>query len=178
MSEKFDFSKIEDQKKFEKLSEKERENIIGETNEEAEKIKEMVDQQKVTDYASAAKQIEARKNWQRGHLGVTAEDHRAFGGTPDLELSQNQGKTLGELWNIEKIREKLEESIAFLKKARKNYEKKHEGDPRYPDNRWYRDDILNEKDELRKTILFLKSIGKLPKEFENFEVEDLESDPR
>ena len=122
--------------------------------------------------------IEAHEHWQRGFLGVTDEDHRALGGTPDLELSQNPRKTLGEIWSIDKIREKLEKGVTFLERARKNYKREYEGDPRYLDNRWYKDDILNEKDELRKTMLYLKSIGKLPKEFENIEIQDMESDPK
>jgi len=42
MPEKFDFLKIKDQKKFEKLPQKEREEIIGEAQEEASLINEIV----------------------------------------------------------------------------------------------------------------------------------------
>ena len=50
---------------------------------------------------------QARKHWQNGHFGVTADDHWAIGGSPETELRRNPGKTLGELWSIEKILEKL-----------------------------------------------------------------------
>ncbi len=117
----------------------------------------------------------ARKHWQSGHLGVTADDHRAVGGSPETELRQNPGKTLGELWSMEKILEKLESDVAFLEKARQEYKEKGQY---HPDIHWSRDDILSAKEGLRATISYLKSIGKLPEEFENFEVEDLASDPQ
>lgn len=137
------------------------------------------------DYADAGDQIEseerqkrrekAYKHWENGHLGVTAEDHWAIGGTPEIELRRNPGKTLGELWTVDQFREKLESSVTFLEKARGEYKEKG---PNHPDIHWSRDDILSAKQELRGTIRYLKSIGKLPEEFENFEVKDLKSDPR
>ena len=147
---------------------------LDQAEEEAAKMREMVEQGRAADYASAERQIEARKHWQNGHLGVTAEDHRAFGGSPDLELSQNPGKTLGELWDIDKICKYLENLVASLGKARREYQEKG---PNHPDIHWSRDDILSAKDSLRKAIPYLQSIAKLPEEFTEFEVEDLESDP-
>ncbi len=173
MPEKFDFSKIEDQKKFEKLPQDKQKKIIEETQEEAIEIKKMLEQRKEMDYASAARQIEARKHWQNGHLGVTAEDHLAFGGSPDYELMRNPGKTLGELWGMEEILEKLKSLVNFLGEARNEYQEKD-----HLDSDWAKDNILYAKKELRATISYLKSIGKLPKEFEDFEVQDLESDPK
>ena len=175
MSEKFDFSKIEDQKKFEELPNKDQEKIINEAQDDFLGIKEMIDKGEARDYESASEQIEARKHWQNGHLGVTAEDHLVFGGSPDIELSRNRGKTLGELWSVEKISEKLRSLIDFLEKARKEYDKK---DPYQFDSRLPRDNIIYAKKELRTTFSYLKSIGKLPKEFEYFEVQDLKNDPR
>jgi hypothetical protein len=117
----------------------------------------------------------AQEHWKQGHLGVTAEDHKAIGGSPDTELRQNPGKTLGELWSMEKILEYLKKDVAFLKKAREEYKEKG---PNHPDIHWSRDDIFSAKESLRAAIPYLKSIGKLPEEFANFEVEDLEDDPK
>ncbi len=116
----------------------------------------------------------AREHWRNGHLGVTADDHKAVGGSPNEELRRNPGKTLGELWKEEKILEKLKSYATFLERARKEYGEKNLNDP---DIHWSRDDIFSAKEELRAAIPYLKSIGKLPKEFENFKVENLESDP-
>jgi|GEM_PF-1621130 len=175
MTEKYDFSTAADQEKFRALPSDEQEKIIEEAEDEAGKIKEMIDQGRAIDYARADNQLEARKHWQNGHLGVTAKDHLAFGGSPNLELTRNPGKTLGELWNLDKIREKLEELVVFLEKSRQEYAKKN---PRDFDAHWPKDNILYAKKELRKTISYLMSIEKLPKEFENFEVRDLETDPK
>jgi hypothetical protein len=121
---------------------------------------------------------DSRIHWaENGNLGVTADDHYAIGSSPDMELCQNHGKTLGELWDIEKICEKIKDTINFLEKARKKYEIKYEKDPRYPDNRWYRDDVIYGKEELKRMLRYLRSIGKLPEEFENYSVKDLRSDP-
>ncbi len=116
----------------------------------------------------------AREHWRNGHMGVTADDHWAIGGSPETELRRNTGKTLGELWSMEAILEKLENYVIFLERARKEYKEKK---PHDPDIYWSRDDIFSVKDELRATIPYLKSIGKLPEKFKDFKVEDLESDP-
>lgn len=175
MKEKLDFSKIEDQQRFTKLSENERGKIIDEAHENAIAVDKMVRNHQATNYESAARISEARKNWKRGHLGVTKEDHLAIGSTPETELSKNPGKTLGELWSIEKISEKLQGLVEFLEKARKEYGEKG---PYHPDSHWAKDDILYAKGELRNSISYLKFIEKLPKEFENFEIQDLKEDPK
>lgn len=116
----------------------------------------------------------AREHWRNGHMGVTAADHWAIGGSPETELRRNPGKTLGELWSAEEILEKLENYAIFLERARKEHKEKN---PHDPDIRWSRDDIFSVKEELRATIPYLNSIGKLPEKFKDFKVEDLESDP-
>lgn len=175
MKDKFNFSKIEDQQKFQKLPEDKRERFINEAQSDAVTIDKMVENQQAKDYASATRIIEARKNWKQGHLGVTKEDHLAIGSTPDIELMKNPEKTLGELWSIEKISGKLHGLVKFLEKARKEYKEKG---TYHPDAHWAEDDILYAKNELKSTISYLKSIKKLPKEFENIEIQDLEGDPK
>ncbi len=126
--------------------------------------------------AALKKREEAEKIWHtNGRLGVTGDDHWAIGGTPTLELNKNPGKTEGELWSIEKIKETLDGWVDFLEKARK----------RLPDvktdfvaNMNTEDDIKWAKKELRLAMPYLKSINKLPPEYENFSVEDLPGDPK
>jgi len=45
MKEKFDFSKLEDQQRFEELSQEEKERLINEAYEEALKINELMDEE-------------------------------------------------------------------------------------------------------------------------------------
>ena len=59
-----------------------------------------------------------------------------------------------------------------MEKARQEYKEK--GDLHY----WSKDDIISSKKSLRLAISYLKLIRKLPKEFDNFEIKDLESDPK
>ncbi len=137
-------------------------------------MEQVPDNQKESNDVNAVRRVEASKHWQNGHLGVTAEDHLTFGSSPDIELMRNPGKTLGELWSMKKILEKLNGLVAFLEKARREYDGKGQN---HPDMHWMRDDIVYAKKELMGTISYLKSIEKLPKKFENFEVKDQESDP-
>jgi hypothetical protein len=103
-------------------------------------------------YYEKPEYLEAQKNWrEKGSLGVTASDYEAISGTPEDELIQNPGKTLGEIWSDEQILDHLigternieeNESIEKMKK--------------------WNDDL---KENLRVTILYLKSINRLPKEY-------------
>jgi hypothetical protein len=109
-----------------------------------------------------------------GHLGVTAADHWAIGGSPDIELNRNQGKTLGELWSIEKIKDRLDSQVDFLDQARRRYVMEPSG----PDGQWAKDDIISVKKSLRSALHYLDLINKLPEEYKRFQVEDLEVDPK
>jgi len=143
--------------------------------EEALAMEKKIESGKAKDYDEAEQELrieKALKHWERGHLGVTADDHKAIGGTPDLELRKNPNKTLGELWSEKQILEYLRKRSIFLEKARQEYKEK--GDLHY----WSKDDIISSKKSLRLAISYLKLIRKLPKEFDNFEIKDLESDPK
>lgn len=74
--EKFDFSKIEDQKKFKKLPEEEREKIIGGTQEEAAKIQAKIESGEAKDYAEANRLIEQEKS-QNKEVVLTPEQQAA-----------------------------------------------------------------------------------------------------
>lgn len=54
----FDFSALEDQQRFEDLSEEYKEEIINKTREEAQKLKEMILEGKAIDYADAEKKAD------------------------------------------------------------------------------------------------------------------------
>jgi hypothetical protein len=117
----------------------------------------------------------AMKKWNEvGHLGVTADDHWAIGGSPDLELNRNNGKTLGELWDMPKIKEFLDSNVAMLENGRTEYAKDSFG----PDSHWFRDDITSAKKSLRLALSYLKSIDKLPSEYSDYEINDEEYDPK
>jgi hypothetical protein len=120
------------------------------------------------------RRLAAMKRWnENGHWGVTADDHWAIGGSPDWELNQNPGKTLGELWDMEKITEKFREKVAYLEKERAKYS----ADPNGPESHWAKGNIISVKKSLRLTTDYLRSIGKLPEEFDGFEVTDEPGDP-
>ena len=122
-----------------------------------------------------AKKKIALEHFRNGHLAITAEDDLIGGGSPHPDLSKNPRKTLGELWDVEKIREDLQRIVLLLEKGRKEYKEKGS---HHPDSHWPMDDIKYAKGELRKTLPYLKSIGKLPEKFENIKIEDLEDDPK
>jgi hypothetical protein len=118
----------------------------------------------------------SEENWRKfGHFGVTAKDHRNIGGSAPLELWDYPGKTQGEIWPIEKLAEKLKGLADMLEKAREKYKK---GIDDYVTRENVKDDIKYAKKELRLAIPYLKSINKLPPEFENFKVENLPDDPK
>lgn len=127
-----------------------------------------------TDYRTPAMKL-AQEHMSRGYLGLTAEDHKAWGGSPPVdELQHNKGRTLGEIWSTERVAEYLQKKIGSLEAARKEYEEKG---PNNFDSHWSRDTILGVKKELRATTPYLESIGKLPPEFKNYVVLDLPEDP-
>lgn len=141
--------------------------------EEDVSIKKMV--ARGVEIEKAKEQTIARRHWKNGHLGVTAEDHLVLGGTPDQELIENPGRTLGEVLPMEEILKELESLKNLLENARKEYGTKGLS---YEDLSWCRDNIIHAKKELVASINYLKSIGKLPEEFETFEVSDLVGDPK
>lgn len=122
-----------------------------------------------------AKKKIALEHLKNGYLAITAEDDFVGGGSPHPDLRNNPGKTLGEIWSIEKIGESLQKEVKMLEDGRKEYAEKG---PYHPDSHWAKDNIICAKEELRRTIPYLKSIGKLPKEFEDFSMDDLDGDPK
>lgn len=116
----------------------------------------------------------AKKKWRTaGRLGVTAADHLAVGSSPPVQLEKNPGKTLAGIMSTEEIAAWLEQKATFLSSEKKRYAAMEN-----PDD-WTKSGlVLYAKAELRLAIPYLASIGKLPQEFTDFHVEDLESDPQ
>ena len=115
---------------------------------------------------------EAQKKWRVvGRLGVTGADHWAIGGSPPLKLDRNPGKTEADLMTDEELLEWLQKGRASLESARERFR----ADPK---DDWAKGDIPSAKKELKLAISYLASIGRLPKEFSNFQAEDLPDDPK
>lgn len=117
----------------------------------------------------------AMQHWERGRMGVTAEDHLAIASTPPGELERNPGKTLAELWDEERILQKLNGLVQYLSRQRSEFKEKG---PYHQQAGMLASGITYAKKEIRASIPYLRSLGKLPKEFENFEVDDAEGDPK
>jgi hypothetical protein len=103
----------------------------------------------------------SKKRQTLGWLGITAQDHYAFGSSPPFELSQNPGKTLGEILPEDKI-------IEFLDKLRAAYERYHTLAEQYPDNPRNKEEATKQKKEITANIHYLESVGKLPEQYRDF----------
>lgn len=108
-------------------------------------------------YQSSPEYVAATKNWkEKGYLGVTAQDHKAIGSTPEKELLENPDKTLGELMGN---KEALEYVVGTQKNILENEHVQHHNPESW---KKYNDDL---KQNLEVSIKYLKSIGKLPPDF-------------
>jgi hypothetical protein len=96
-----------------------------------------------------------------GRLSLTAADHWAIGSTPSDLLESNPGKTQAELMTNEEILDELREwQQAIEKYSQEEYRSTNLG----------RSSLVYLKEDFRTTIPYLRSIGRLPKEFENFDI--------
>ena len=97
--------------------------------------------------------LKAQKNWkEKGSLGVTAQDHKNIGGTPDDILLENPGKTLGELMTDQEIKDYILATRANILENEKESLK---------NMKQYTEDL---KEDLEATLKYLESIGRLPEE--------------
>ncbi len=92
-----------------------------------------------------------------GFFSFTAQDHEDMGSTPDSILIKYPGKAQYELMSEEEIKAILD-NVEIVKK-----------DPQLVKNGYYK--IL--VDAIKVDIPFLKSVGKLPKKYEDFDVSQL-----
>jgi hypothetical protein len=92
-----------------------------------------------------------------GFFSFTAQDHEDMGSTPDSILIDHPGKAQYELMSEEEIQAILD-NVEIVKK-----------DPQLVKNGYYK----NLVDAIKVDIPFLKSVGKLPKKYEDFDVSQL-----
>lgn len=85
---------------------------------------------------------------------MTAEDHQAIGSTPPAVLIENPGKRLLDVVSDQEILDHLRGEADGMAKLEKLGSTQ----------------VENYKNRLRETLRFLKLVGRLPKEFENYEV--------
>jgi len=102
----------------------------------------------------------AKKSKEQGFFSLTIEDHDALGSTPDEELKSNFGKSQYEIMSDEEIEEYLSEAIYTITENNENLR-----------NNGY---IDQQKDFLRASIPFLKSVGRLPEKFKDFDLDSMQ----
>ncbi len=96
-------------------------------------------------------------------LEMTARDHKIIGSTPPSEMIAEPDKTLAELMTDEEI-------LAYLREEKEGLEDFSKD--KYKKNSFVKSSLPGLKRDLKLSIEYLRKIGRLPKEFEDFEVED------
>lgn len=103
----------------------------------------------------------------RSYLEMKLHEHQAmFGGTPPPEMAQNPDKTRADLMTDEEL-------LVFLRDAKREIEKWLKEDKRKHRPSVRESVIRGLKSCLRHDIDYLEEIGRLPKEFEDFDVSSL-----
>lgn len=102
----------------------------------------------------------AKKSKEQGFFSLTSEDHKALGSTPDEELESNSGKSQYEIMSDEEIERYLSGAIDTINENNENLR-----------NNGY---IDQQKDFLRVSIPFLKSVGRLPEKFKDFDLDSMQ----
>lgn len=115
---------------------------------------ENFEKQKISAFEQAAK-----KSKEQGFFSLTSEDHKALGSTPDEELEGNFGKSQYEIMSDEEIESYLSEAIDTINENNENLRK----------NGY----IDIQKNFLRVGIPFLKSVGRLPEKFNDFDLNSI-----
>jgi hypothetical protein len=90
-------------------------------------------------------------------FSLTAQDHEDIGSTPPDELAKNFGKAQYEVMTDEKITEYLDNALSCVK------------DPIFIKNGYAK----TQKEFFVKSLSFLKSVGRLPQKFNNFNINSL-----
>lgn len=119
--------------------------------------------------------IAAERFVKFGPLSVTAADHQVIMSTPPKELAepQNTGKTFAQIWTEEKIRTYLIDNFKTLKDFSELSVQSKDEERRKELTRH----ITKSTKELKTTIEYLKSIGKLPEGFENITLDPIKHHP-
>jgi hypothetical protein len=110
-------------------------------------------EQSPSDFETELRKTASQKSRSFGFLSLTAEDHKALSSTPPQELLENIGKQQYEVMSDEDIEEAL---VNLLRAAN--------------DLRLFENGFAQQShEELVKSIAFLKSVGRLPAKFSNFQ---------
>jgi hypothetical protein len=102
-------------------------------------------------------ELAIEKSRKLGYFALTAEDHKAMGSTPSDELLQNKGKAAYEVMSDSEIEAQLDHAVGCLDDI---------------------DFIRNGQADIERRFLvssipFLKSMGRLPEKYKNFNIEEL-----
>lgn len=115
--------------------------------------------------AMKAREVSAKKFQNLGQLGVTAKDHfNVDSSGPAVELSQNPGKTLGEILTDEELEQKIQKLQIFMETSKKRLKDN-------PKNDWAKEDVKYAKREFSVTLSYLKSLGRLPEKYKDMATE-------
>jgi len=111
---------------------------------------------------SYRKTEEARKRFHEfGKWGVTANDHELIGGTPPGELTDNPGKTMGEIMTDKEIEDGLDTMIKYLKMNEEKYEK-----DRF--NYMAKSGVEYYTEQIPLALKYLESLGRLPERYKEY----------
>ncbi|MDO8576229.1 MAG: hypothetical protein Q7R90_02845 [bacterium] len=99
----------------------------------------------------------AEKVQRVGKLGITGADWAALGGTVPADLKQNPDKTRAELMTDEQIVEYLSKKQGTIAEFSKE---------EYRHSTFHKNFLVAERGDWNATINYLRSIGRLPKTFD------------
>jgi len=99
----------------------------------------------------------AEKIRRVGKLGITGDDWEAVGGTVPPDLKQNPGKTRAELMSDQEVAEYLRRKQGVIQEFSQQ---------QYRNSTFHQSFVEAETADWNATTSHLRSIGRLPKEFE------------
>ncbi len=96
-----------------------------------------------------------KKEKEFGYFAITAEDHKALGSTPDDILEGSTDKALYEFLSDSEIEEYIEGAVQTIKENDENLQK---------------NGYINiQREFLRVSLPFLRSVNRLPEKFADFD---------
>ncbi len=127
-------------------------------SEELRQLAELSDDPEMTAWMERYAVVAAKAE-QYGLLSLNAEEHHAIGSTPPEELDANPGKAHYEVLTEAQIEKMISAAIKMASSD----------DPRALSGGF----VKAESDWLERTIPFLRSVGRLPEKYKNFDVNAL-----
>lgn len=119
-------------------------------------------------------EISRKKFNTLGPLGVTAKDHYNIGSSAPMKLKDNPEKTYAEVLSDEELLEylqkketEIQENLAVLKEKMKSKALFQQIDA------WAESNLRKDVENLNLTINHLKSVGRLPPQYQGFESHSL-----